>query len=94
MVLPHKLVCEPCWPTVDEDDIKKYWDHLKEHKSPLASISPDRNHVPLWIWGDEAQYRESGDEILLICMGSICDTRKFSVETCYPLSICRSDSWV
>lgn len=93
IILPHKLVCESCWPTVPEADVTSYWNHLSEHGSPLANISPGKNHIPLWLWGDEAQYRENGDEILLIAMGCIIDQRKFSVESCYPLAICRSDSF-
>ncbi len=93
MILPHKLVCEPCWPCVDDADVKAFWNNLSANGSPLANISPDKNHIPIWLWGDEAQYRENGDEILLICMGIVVDKRKFSVESCYPLGICRSDSF-
>ncbi len=93
IVLPHKLVCEQCWPAICEDDVKQFWHHLALHRSPLAEISPNQDHIPLWIWGDEAQYRENGDQVLLICMGSILDKRKFSIEACYPLSLCRSETW-
>ena len=91
MVLPHKLVSEKCWRIPDVADVKAYWENLEKHKSPLAGISPDHSHVPLWIWGDECQFREGGDELLLICMGCVVDERKFSIEVCYPLALCRTD---
>jgi hypothetical protein len=90
VVMPHDLV--DLLPHIDESEIKHYWDHLSKVNSPLAKISPEKNHYPLWIWGDEAQYRENGDEIMLICIGAVLDNRKHSIESCYPLSICRSDA--
>ncbi|CAL1145496.1 unnamed protein product [Cladocopium goreaui] len=89
VVMPHDLV--DLLPHIDESEIKHYWDHLSKVNSPLAKISPEKNHYPLWIWGDEAQYRENGDEIMLICIGAVLDNRKHSIESCYPLSICRSE---
>lgn len=86
-------MCEQCWPATCEDDIKKFWHHLALHQSPLAEISPNKDHIPLWIWGDEAQYRENGDQVMLMCLGNILDKRKFSIEACYPLSLRRSDAW-
>ena len=92
VVLPHKIVGQSFWPRIASHDIKQYWDHLKKVGSPLASVSPQGNHIPCWIWGDEAQWRENGDEICLICMGCCIDHRKFSVQSCFPISLCRSDS--
>ena len=95
MVLPEKLVCHPSWPAVDAGAVRAYWQHLAQCKSPLANLSPSQNHVPVWLWGDEAQFRKgSGDNVLLLCMGAVLDTRKFSVECCYPLTLCRSDAFL
>ena len=88
--MPHNLV--DLLPNVCKSEIKRYWDHLSKVNSPLAKISPEMDHYPIWIWGDEAQYRENGDEIMLICIGAVLDNRKHSIESCYPLSICRSDA--
>ena len=90
MVLPQNLVER--LPYIGGSEIRKYWDHLSNSGSPLAMISPGKNHYPLWIWGDEAQYRENGDEVLLICCGAILDKRSYSIESCYPLCICRSEA--
>ena len=93
IVLPHKLVSHCSWPTVDAGDVKQYWQHLAARGSPLSQLSPDQDHIPVWLWGDEAQYRKgSQDEILLLCMGSVLHPEKFSVASCFPLTICRSDS--
>ena len=95
IVLPHKLVSHCSWPTVDAGDVKQYWQHLTARGSPLSQLSPDQDHIPVWLWGDEAQYRKgSQDEILLLCMGSVLHPEKFSVASCFPLTICRSDSWM
>lgn len=90
IVLPRTVV--PLLPSVDGQEVVQYWSHLSAMGNPLAKISPLKNHIPLWIWGDEAQFRENGDEVLLIAIGSVLDQRKYSVEACYPLSICRSES--
>ena len=89
-MFPHNLVER--LPKISPDEISQYWSHLRDRKSPLASISPDGCHYPLWLWGDEAQFRESGDEIQLIAMGAVLDSRKHSLETCFPLSICRTET--
>ena len=71
-------------PLISDSEIKEYWDHLSACNSPLAKVSETKTHYPLWIWGDEAQYRESGDEVLLISLGAVLDQRKYSVEACFP----------
>jgi len=86
IVMPHKLVCEPEWPSADQDDVRQYWEHLEKHASPIAELSPTKCHVPLWIWGDECQFRENG-------CGYVLDKRKFSIECCYPLALCRSEAF-
>ncbi len=93
MVLPHNIVGHRFWPLIPDEDIKHYWSHLRAVGSPLAGVSPQGHHIPLWIWGDGAQWRENGDEIYLICIGCCIDKRKFSVESCFPISLCKSDSW-
>lgn len=92
IILPETVVREPHWPSIDQAAIIEYWDNLKNRNSPLAEISPDKTHIPLWIWGDECQFRENGDELLVICIGSILDPRKFSIDCCYPLALCRSEA--
>lgn len=90
MVMPHNVVTN--MPIIEESEIRGFWEHLSACKSPLANISPDKNHYPLWIWGDEAQYRVNGDEVLLITLGAVLDPRKYSVEACYPICILRSEA--
>lgn len=82
----------PILPSIPKSKIKEFWDHLSGVNSPLAEISPGKGHYPLWLWGDECQYRESGEEVMLIAMGGILDHRKHSIEACYPLSITRSET--
>ena len=89
IVLPHNVVLE--WPQQNENEIQQYWNHLCHVGSPLAKLSPGKSHIPVWLWGDEADFRESGESVLVIAMGCVIDPRKFSAECCYPICICRSD---
>jgi len=79
-------------PLISDSEIKEYWDHLSACNSPLAKVSETKTHYPLWIWGDEAQYRESGDEVLLISLGAVLDQRKYSVEACFPICVVRTEA--
>ena len=90
VVLPHQLVMK--MPLISDSEIKQFWDHLSACNSPLAKVSENKTHYPLWIWGDEAQFRESGEEVLLITLGSILDRRTYSVEACFPVCILRSEA--
>ena len=90
VAMPHNVV--PILPSLPSSEIKSFWDHLSNANSPLAEISPGKNHYPIWLWGDECQYRESGEEVMLIAMGGVLDNRKHSIEACYPLSITRSEA--
>ena len=53
VVLPHKLVQHKCFPRTSCDDVNRYWSHLQSRGAALGNISPNRNHIPMWIWGDE-----------------------------------------
>lgn len=90
IVLPHNVVLD--WPEINMDDVRQYWNHLTQRGSPLADISPTGEHIPIWLWGDECEFRESGEQILVLVMGLVTDPRTFSAECCYPLCLCRSDS--
>ena len=88
--LPNQLVLK--MPHISDSEIKEFWDHLSACNSPLAKVSENKTHYPLWIWGDEAQFRESGEEVLLITLGSILDRRTYTVEACYPVCVLRSEA--
>lgn len=92
IVLPHNVVGD--WPEIREDDIRQYWNHLAQRGSPLANISPERNHIPIWLWGDECEFRENGEEITVIAFGCAIDSRKYSAESCYPLCLCRTETFM
>ena len=92
IVLPHNVVAD--WPEIKEADVREYWNHLAQRKSPLANISPEKNHIPLWLWGDECEFRENGEEIMLIAFGCAIDPRKNSTECCFPLCLCRTETYI
>jgi hypothetical protein len=91
IVFPHNVVLE--WPQPDESEIHRYWDHLHQFGSPVSQLSPTKTPVPVWLWGDEADFRESGETVLVVAMGCCIDPRKFSAESCYPICVCRSEPY-
>ena len=76
------------WPDLKEADTKQYWKHLKEVGSPLASMSHDGNHIPIYLWGDAAQFTESGESMMVFSCGFILDENRSNI---FPLWMCREE---
>ena len=91
MVLPHNLfpwlIRRGLWPSIPEKHTATYWAHMKEN-------SFQHDVVPMWLWGDDAQYLESGEQITVVCCGLLLqnDTEKTTVKRCFPLFLYREDS--
>lgn len=91
MVLPHNLfpwlIRRGLWPSIPEKHTATYWVHMKEN-------SFQHDVVPMWLWGDDAQYLESGEQITVVCCGLLLqnDTEKTTVKRCFPLFLYREDS--
>lgn len=100
MVLPHKLlpwmVEHDLFPTeaMDPARLREYWEHLSGHlewaKSHVALCH--HAHVPVWLWGDDAQYNELGQKIVAVSMGCVLDDRTHCVQTVWPLFAYRFDT--
>ena len=94
-ILPHELLPylleHELFPFVPERQCKRYWNHLCETSSPVALKIPSKNYIPLFIWGDSANYCKD-ESVIVICFGCILDDRKNSIESRFPLVICREDS--
>lgn len=47
---------------------------------------------PFFIWGDDCQYNESYEKLIVICMGHVLDRRTFSLESSWPIIVLREVS--
>lgn len=92
VILPHRLfpwmMQAGFWPKLGENSIRQYWQHLKDVGSPLSSMSDDGCHIPLYLWGDVAQYTESGESMSAFCCGIVVDDNRSNI---FPLFLCKED---
>ena len=97
LLLPHELYpwMMDCgiWPrdASSASRTPQYWQHLRYVKSPVAEMSPGCDHVPLYLWGDGAQYTESGQSIMVLSCGLVMDDMRTNI---FPLCLCREDPWM
>lgn len=99
VVLPHELVPwlhrNDAWPhDISESDLRDYWGNCKKQQLPWsdAAIDLEGSMHPFFIWGDDCQYNESYEKLIVICMGHTLDRRTFSLESCWPIIVIREVS--
>ena len=91
LVLPHKLLP---WmleldmlPLPTDEELERYWNHLASRvgwaSSHVAIHGP--HFVPLWVWGDDAQYNKRNEKVVCLAIGGVLDERKHSVNITWPL---------
>lgn len=85
------LVSRELFPAIPARKIRRYWRHLEFVGSELASVSPNADHHPIWIWGDAAAYSKE-QNVIVLCLGSVLDDETNSVKACFPLALCREES--
>ena len=101
VVLPHKLIPwmleNGIYPedTLDLDDVSNHWDHLASHLDWASEHVQQhgRHHIPLYLWGDDAQYNEEGGKLVTVAMGAVLDNRTSAVATVWPLFCYRLETW-
>ena len=95
LILPEKLfpwmMRRGIFPNLAEGSVQQYWTHLKSIGSPLGGMSDDGCHIPLYLWGDGAQYTESGQSIMAFTCGIVIDKNRSNT---WPLFLCREDPWI
>ena len=81
------------WPSEASSSTRtqQYWQHLRDVKSPVAGMSQSGDHVPIYLWGDGAQYTESGQSIMVLACGLVMDDERTNI---FPLCLCREDPWM
>jgi hypothetical protein len=46
------------------------------------------DHVPIYLWGDAAQFTESGQSMMVLACGLVMDDDRSNI---FPLFLCRED---
>lgn len=89
LLLPSELfpwmIQRGIFPEISKEAISKYWKHMKACKSPIGDMSTG-DHLPVYVWGDGAQYTESGESIMVFSCGIVVDEKRTNI---FPLFMCR-----
>ena len=99
VILPHLLVPFLIQNNImlNNDDmdreIEKYWQFLSSTGFPHTMDKAGTGCIPLWIWGDDAQYNERQSKVVIVAIGCVLDTRTCSKTTVWPLFAYKVDSW-
>ena len=98
MLLPHELVPwlveQGVFPVDEESDAAhaEFWEHLQKVGTPTHNATA--NHVPLYIWGDDAEFTEHHqDKLVVISIGRVLEQRRHSLRYCWPLCVYIAVSW-
>lgn len=96
VILPHELLPwlqrNGAFPDV-VSEIPMYWANMAKRCTIPNCIDVRRAH-PLYIWGDDCQYNEQYEKLIVVVMGHCLDPRTFSIECCWPLFCLREVSLV
>ena len=88
MVLPHELVPwlsrNKCFPDV-ESEIPVYWANMRRWNDMIPVCIDQQRAHPLYILGDDCQFNEQYEKLIVVVIGHVLDPRTFSVECCWPL---------
>ncbi|CAE7333803.1 unnamed protein product [Symbiodinium sp. CCMP2592] len=91
VLLPHELlpwlVKHGALP-VDETAsaaVSQFWAHARDVGMPLNGATDD--HIPLYLWGDDAQFTENQDKLVAVAMGRVLETCKDARLTVWPLFV-------
>lgn len=94
LLLPSKLfpwmIQHGIFPKISTDLVANYWRHLEAVGSPLRDMSPNHDHIPMYVWGDGAQYTESGESMMVFSCGIVIDPKRTNI---FPLFLCREVTW-
>ncbi|CAE7939447.1 unnamed protein product [Symbiodinium necroappetens] len=89
LLLPHELlpwlVKHGALP-VDEPAsaaVSKFWAHARDVGMPVNGATD--LHIPLYMWGADAQFTENQDKLVAVAMGRVLETSKDARLTVWPL---------
>ena len=94
MLLPHELlpwlVQQSVFPIDDQEykHIAYYWQHLR--KMGIDTHGARDEHIPLYLWGDDAQVTEtSAEKLCVVAFGRVLESTKDALLTVWPLFLYR-----
>ena len=92
IVLPHHLIPwlieNGICPTTSEsyEEISAFWRHMRDRG--VATFGASDEHIPLYIWGDDAQYTKTHqDKIVVVAMGCVLSRESDAMACVWPLVI-------
>ena len=92
MVLPDALIpwlVERGAFPVGEDaevEVAEYWQHMSNMGIPFRGATS--RHIPLWLWGDDAQFTETTqDKLVTISFGRVLETGTNALLVCWPICV-------
>ena len=95
MVLPHEVVPwlqrRGAWPTISQSELDEYWANLAG-KDWADRLGGGDVH-PLFLWGDDCQFNESREKLIMVSLGHALDKRTFSLECGWPVIALREEPW-
>ena len=99
IALPHEVVPMLLQEGILQDsadmrnEVDFYWKFLAARHFPGSEDKVGSGCMPLWLWGDDAQYNERQQKIVTIAFGAVLDSRTSSMEVTYPLAVYQVDPW-
>ena len=100
VILPHELLPwlmrNGAFPRISCSDLSNYWDHISARRIPVGEVVSDemKNKChPLYIWGDDAQYNEQHEKLIVVVLGHVLDPNTYSIQCCWPLFCIREAAW-
>ena len=100
VILPHQLfpwlMRSGAWPKDDDvgpSKLAHYWHHFEGRASWKAPQGLERDLHPIYIWGDDVQFTENHEKLIVVLVGHVLDRRTYSCSSCWPLFTIREDSW-
>ena len=94
IILPHELMgylkTNNVLKNFDMDDVAAYWRHAGKYMSWAKNHwGTTANHLPAFLYGDDAQFDEAHNKLLVVSLGFLLDGRRSSMETHHPLFVLR-----
>ena len=65
--------------------VSKFWAHARDVGMPINGATD--LHIPLYLWGDDAQFTENQDKLVTVAMGRVLETSKDARLTVWPLFV-------
>ena len=93
VILPHELVPELAKKGMLADvNIKEFWEHAEATGVEWGQAHPamgSKAHRPMGLYGDDAQFNQHQDKLVIVTLHDILATSKHSMSSAWPLFVLR-----